>query len=104
MRIFPIQADQGRVFVFEVENIMLGRRGLRRLVRRIPGSEIKAFHGFREEFCEFDLDGIRFVALEPFNDNSRYLIAPKEPRWVPQVEVVRRAFEEARPVFGFLVG
>jgi hypothetical protein len=104
MRIFDLKDPDGRVFAFEVSSLMLGRRGVPRVVRTVPGAVVKAFHGMREEFCEFELDGVLFVAWEPWNDSSRFWIGTRPPRWVPQLEPVRQAFECARPIFGFLIG
>lgn len=48
---------------------------------------------FREQtFCEFEVEGVRFEAEEPYGDNSRYWIGPSPPRWVAQVGSVREAF------------
>jgi hypothetical protein len=48
---------------------------------------------FREEqFCEFEVEGQRFVIEEPYGDNSRYWIGPEPPAWCEQIGVVRDAF------------
>lgn len=100
MRVYDLKDDQGRVFAFEVPNLLLGRRGLARVVKSIPGARlIRApvlLSWFREEeFCEWELDGVRFVAWEPFGDNNRYWVGPTDPpAWHPQIETVRRAFVE----------
>ncbi len=84
---------------------MLGRRGVRRVVLRIPNARILSFRERAEEFCEFELDGTKFVAWEPWNDNSRFWIgskaAPATP--TPHLSKVREAFERARPALGFLL-
>jgi len=46
-----------------------------------------------EEFCEFEVDSEAFVAWEPFGDNSRYWIGPKDGKWNVQVDKVRAAFQ-----------
>src|SRR5262249_556173 len=111
-----IKGDDGKDSAFEVGNFHLGRRGLCRLVSRIPGCVVvRKPSRFRwsledeEEFCEFELDGVRFVAWEPYGDNSRDWVGPKSPegtppRWCPQVDRVREAFVQARPFLGFLFG
>jgi hypothetical protein len=45
-----------------------------------------------DEFCEFEIKGQKFVALEPFGDNSRYWIGPKPSKWCEQVAIVRSTF------------
>lgn len=105
MTIYDLKDDAGRVFAFEVDNSVLGRRGLCRVVSGIPGATllrepVKHFSWFREStFCEFELDGVRFSADEgPWGDDSRYWIGPDPPRFVPQVRVVRQAFVDHQPL------
>ena len=101
MTVFDIKDAEGRVFAFEITNSFRRRRGLCNLVARIPGCRLVKrpclLSWFREaEFCEFDIDGIRFVVEEPFGDNSRWWIGPRPPRWVPQIATVRQAFIDDR--------
>ncbi len=102
MKTFDLTDNEGRVFAFEIENSGIDRRRVCDLIRSIPGVESRREprrwrFSLDEEFCEFDLDGIRFVAWEPFGDNSRYWIGPKPPRWVSQIDTIRTAFQ-AYPV------
>jgi hypothetical protein len=98
MKVHDLIDKEGRVFAFEVNNVFLSRRRLCKLVRAIPEVVIHKAPGFRsyfkgdEEFCEFEIRGQKFVAWEPFGDNSRYWIGPKPPLWCEQVEIVRSAF------------
>ena len=97
MKVYDIRDPQDRIFAFEIENLGVGRRGVCRIVERIPGAKVtrrpKFLSWFREaEFCEFTVDGESFAAEEPWGDNSRYWIGPKPPRWVAQAEKVRDAF------------
>ena len=116
MKTYDFKDADGRVFAYEVDNFHLGRNGLCRLVTRIPGCIVARkpnwfrwpFRG-EDEFCEFELDGIRFVVWEPWGDNCRYWVGPKSeegssPKWCPQVERVREAFGRARPFLGLLFG
>ena len=114
MKTYELLDTDGRVYAFEVNNSGLGRKGVCRVVETIPDATIirrpKFLSWFREEvFCEFDVDGKTFVAWEPYGDNSRYWIGPEPPRWLPQTQSVRDAFELVRTsrVFrwlGFLLG
>ena len=113
MRTHDLKDGEGRVFAFEVDNCFLGRGGLCRLVARIPGCVVvrrpRRFRFAEDEFCEFELDGVRFLAWEPFGDNSRYWVGPKSdgttpPKWYPQIDRVRAAFRASRPVIGMLFG
>lgn len=54
-----------------------------------------------DEFCGFDLNGIRFVVWEPWGDSSRYWVGSDPPRWTPEVTRVREAFARSGP-FGLV--
>jgi len=103
VKTYDLKDGEGRVFAFEVSNVLVGRRGVCRIVRTIAGVRlIKEPRPWRlvadDEFCEFEVDGVRFVAYEPFGDSSRYWIGPKAPGWVAGLELVREAFARAAPV------
>jgi hypothetical protein len=94
MKVYDLKDAEGRVFAFEVDNIVLGRRGLCRVIRKIPGATllrqpVRFLSWFREsEFCEFEMNGVRFSADEgPWGDDSRYWVGPKPPdgclNWKP---------------------
>jgi hypothetical protein len=87
----------GRVLAFEVKNSTLGRRGVCKVLARIPGCRLvrtpKFLSWLREtEFGQCEIEGVTFVVEEPFGDNSRYCIGPQPPRWVSQIATVRQAF------------
>lgn len=97
MKTYPLYDEEDRLFAFEIGNTIIGRRGVCGIVQSIPGAKLlrtpKFLSWWREaEFCEFSLDGERFIAEEPFGDNSRYWVGPKPPRWLPQTEKVHEAF------------
>src|SRR2546427_2304472 len=94
MRVYDLKDETGRVFAFEVDNFWLGRRGVAAVVRTIPGARLSGPipTGYLDEFCEFELGGERFVAWEPFGDNSRYWIGPKPPVFSERTAAVRDAF------------
>jgi hypothetical protein len=99
MKVYDLIDKEGRVFAFEINNKFFGRMKLCKLVRSIPETQIlkaptyRSFHlKGEDEFCEFEISGQKFVAWEPYGDNSRYWIGPKPPLWCEQVEVIRSAF------------
>ena len=116
MKTYDLKDDQGHVYAFEVENILLTRGGLSRLVRRIPGCRVirrptpfmRWSSKENEEFCEFEVDGASFVAQESWGDNGRFWVGPKlaegqTPQWSASVDRVRTAFRRARPIFGMIL-
>ena len=97
MRTYDLKDEEGRVRAFEVDNIVLGRGGVAAVVGRLPGVRLirrpRILSWWREEeFCEFEVEGVHFVASEPFGDNSRYWIGPRPPMFVKQTAIVRAAF------------
>lgn len=101
MKVFEIlDSETGDLLAFEVRNLLVTRWGLARIVRGIPGATIVRvgpndwFPDDGERFA-FDLDDVTLVVMEPFADNSRLWIGPVPPRVVPQVKVVREAFERS---------
>jgi hypothetical protein len=95
MRVFEIRSEDDRLRGFEVENLWLSRRSVARIVQSIPGVRLiranSSWFG-RDDFCEFELNDVRFVAEEPFGDNSRYWIGSIEPNHDAEVRVVRDRF------------
>jgi len=102
VRVYDLHDAEGRFFAFEVDNLRLERGELCDLVRTIPGATVVREPRFlsywrEDEFCEFEVNGQRFKAEEPFGDNSRYWIGPEPPRWCAQLESVRQAFAAYNP-------
>ena len=100
MKIYDLHDKEGKAYAFEIDNVLLGRRGACRVVRSIPNANIlkepKLLSWHREEiFCEFELDGLRFQVWEPFGDNSRYWVGPESATETRQINVIRAAFEAA---------
>ena len=82
MRTWPITDNEGRVTAFEVSMIRIGLREIERLIRAIPGvSEVSRrplFTSPADVHLTFSYRSIGCVVWEPFGDNSRYWIGPKE--------------------------
>ena len=83
---------------------MLSRHGVPRIVSDIPGAQVvrKQEHfalSASDDFCEFIVDGKTFLAIEPFGDNSEFWVVTEPPEECPQIQVVRRAFEDHH-IFG----
>ena len=99
MKVYDILDDAGCVRAFEVSNLFLSRRRTCDIINGISGVEVT--RSLREAvFCSFTLDGQRFWAEEPWNDNSRYLIGPEGEERQPLISVVRSRFlDEKRFVF-----
>lgn len=96
MRIYPLSSAEGVPHAFEVDNLLLTRGQACKIAESIPGAVIiKRSRLFRDtdDFCEFKIGDDVFVIEEPFGDNSRYWVGPKDAKPSPSLEVVRNAFE-----------
>ncbi|MEH6543009.1 MAG: hypothetical protein V7721_03615 [Porticoccaceae bacterium] len=104
MQVFEDRNNIGQLRFFEVNNTFLGRRGVVRIIKRVPGVTItqtpKIFLSwFREsEFCKFKIGENEFTVGEPFGDNSRYWISG--PRQSEKLEDVASEFKQQRLPFG----
>ena len=93
-----ITNKEGKVVAFQVEHI--GRHTLcSLLVKLSPGVRIIRLpcflSWFRElDFCEFELEGITFVAKERPGLSSWIWVGTKPACWCPQIDVVRAAFQQ----------
>ena len=100
MKTYPLLNEEGKLYAFEVGNLMLSRRRATKIVEEIPGSTVirrpKWFSFSNQDiFCEFILNKVHFLIEEPYGDNSRYFIGKKESGWCPELEVVMKTFNNA---------
>ncbi len=97
MRVYEIRTDTGALHAIEVENIWVSRWAVARVVRALPGCTVTRWPRrwslwSDDEFCAFEINGVKFVAWEPFGDNSRFWIGPEEPGHPEETLLVRDAF------------
>ena len=102
MRTWPITDNEGRVTAFEVSMIRIGLREIERLIRAIPGvSEVSRrplFTSPSDVHLTFSYRGIACVVWEPFGDNSRYWIGPKEATdRAADVNAIETVFRDYKP-------
>ncbi len=100
MKIYEMRNDEGLDTGFEVSNLLLSRNRTCQIVRSIPGAKVlrepKSWSWRSEDaFLEFELGGERFLAIEPFGDNSRYWIVKEPPSQSMHLAAVKQAFRKA---------
>ena len=105
MKTWDVHDADGRIVAFEVPS-SIGRSGAQRVARRIPGAKFLAVDSSRPEgtFCEFEVEGVRFLFWEPFGDNSRFWIGSDPVRPTPELATVRSMFAATSwlaAIFGF---
>jgi hypothetical protein len=93
MQVRDMHNDAGVWTGFEVSNLTLTRRRACRIAVATPGSNLVRCESHaltwvrlvtlglwsEEVFCEFTVDGVPFMILEPFGDNDCYWIVVEEP-------------------------
>ena len=98
MKTWDLHNDAGTLTGFEVENHWLSRRRASRIAQTIPGSTVlrwpRRFSWNEDAFCAFSIDGVPFLIIEPFGDNSRYWVVAENPD-----PVARPLIERGREVF-----
>lgn len=106
MKVFDIEDSEGRALAIGVANVGISREGVVRILRSVPGVRIVAstrLYSRTDEFCEFEIAGVRFRAWEPSGDGSRYWIGTSPARFVEQFASVRAAFVRYVPPRGVTV-
>ena len=109
MKTTEIRNEQGTLTGFRVSNLFLSRHGIPKIVSRIPGAQIvRKQKRFRfsgpDDFCEFIVDGKKFLVIEPFGDNSEFWIVSEPPEECSQMKKVENAFVKHRVLFGLYAG
>jgi hypothetical protein len=83
MRVEDLHNDSGVLTGFQVSNALLGRRRACELASAVPGALVvrapRVFRSGGDDFCAFEVDGVPFLIIEPFGDNSRYWVVAAEP-------------------------
>jgi hypothetical protein len=100
MKIFDLTDGAGELIAFEVPSGLLGRAGACAVARAIPGVTMiregtSELFAREDDFCAFEVEGVRFIISEPFGDNSRFWVGPWPVRPVTQLPIVRAAFERS---------
>ena len=105
MKTFPVFDDNtGQQYGFEIENAYLVSRGVAELLKHVDGVSNVTLIGtyssgtdIRVKFC---YKGRDYSVIEPFGDNSRYLITPNSPLESPdEIAAIEAIFKSYKPSF-----
>jgi hypothetical protein len=102
MNTYEITDKDGTAFAFEIDNVYIGPRKIAKLLTSTDGvTKVKVRKPFdfgNENRLEFEYLGGNFVVWEPFGDNSRYWIGPKDAKErLPQIAAIERIFAKYKP-------
>lgn len=102
MEVYPITREDGKASpAFEIENLYIGTTAITRILKGVNGvTEIEIPRIFTRNdgvHVDFKFRGHPYIVWEPYGDNSRYWIGPKEdPLEQPADESLKKAFEKYR--------
>lgn len=102
MNTYEITNKDGTAFAFEIDNVYITPRKIGKLLTSTDGvtkGKVRKLFDFgNENRLEFEYLGGNFVVWEPFGDNSRYWIGPKDAEErLPQIAAIERIFEKYKP-------
>jgi hypothetical protein len=102
MNTYEITDKDGTAFAFENENVYITPRKIAKLFTSTGGvTKVrirKLLDSGNENRLEFEYLGGNFVVWEPYGDNSRYWIGPKDAKErLPQIAAIERIFEKYKP-------
>ena len=97
MKTYPILKDDGTMRGFEITSAWVTFRPLYKILRSIDGVTDVRRQRFNEDHLVFNYYGEPFLVNEPFGDNSRYWIGPKDPdNSQHDMNPIHKAFQQYR--------
>lgn len=104
MEIYPLTDRDGRVFAFEIDTAYIGIRQIATLLRAVHGvSDLRIRRLFSlpsDVHIEFCFKGENYIVWEPFADNSRYWIGPKNDDYTQiDIQEIADAFQQYHAPF-----
>ena len=100
MRTWDAHTEDGHLTGFEIGNLFIWRSGVVRLLKRMPGVEITKYPKFfsmsDDDFVHFRYRDEDYLVIEPYGDNSRFLIVAEHESGRPHVPDIRAWFKRHR--------
>ena len=99
MKIVRLINDHNQFRCFEVDNRLISRDGVARVVSKLEGVSIIHSPNFYDDevFCKFTYKGFSFKMTEPYGDSSVYdVIAPEHAH--KELEEIAKHFEQSEPI------
>lgn len=102
MKTWPIKGEKNQVFAFEIKNVSIGVSSMADLLKTVPEvsavSVRKLFSKSSDVHIEFFYCGHELMVWEPFGDNSRYWIGPRDDDGEkPDIEKLEKVFQGYQP-------
>src|ERR1700730_8283423 len=80
MKTYPIRKPDGSLHGFEIRNTSISMGAIRRILDSVDGVSNLNRQWRSEDRLTFVFRGAPWVVHEPFGDNSRYWIGPREAK------------------------
>jgi hypothetical protein len=102
METFPLTKNGERAIAFEIENVYVSCRSIVYLLKQTDGvTDVHlrgSFASSEDIRIEFKYFGLDYIVWEPFGDNSRYWIGPKNrEEGIADVTGLEGAFKRYQP-------
>ena len=101
-------SENGHFYAFEIDNAYIGLKQIEALLSSVEGvKDVGGYKLFKTDDVriEFHYFEQPFVVWEPFGDNSRYWIGPKDERLSVNLDKLESAFSRYKPnVFRKILG
>jgi hypothetical protein len=103
MQTYPILNTSGELYAFEIDLLLISASTVGRLMRSKLGATItprpRKFYSNNDVRLGFVLQGVHFIVVEPFGDNSRYWVGPyaEDGARNPLIDQVHELLKEYRP-------
>jgi hypothetical protein len=94
MKTYPILKKDGSLHAFEITSAWLTFRPIYKVLRSVQGVNDIKRNWFDEDRILFNSLGVPFVVNEPWSDNSRYWIGPRDPETsTADISTLHQAFK-----------
>jgi hypothetical protein len=77
---YPLRSSDGSLHAFEIGNAFISMGAIRRILRSVDGVTSIERQFRSDDRLTFRFNGVPCVVYEPWGDNSRYLIGPREAK------------------------
>jgi len=101
LKTYPIRRSDGFLHAFEIGNAFISMGAIRRILSSVDGVSSIRRQPRSDDRLAFNVNGVPWVVHEPWGDNSRYWIGPRDPQHHSfDVNRIHEAFAQYRsPLF-----
>lgn len=97
MKTYTLKNDDGEITGFEIPNSFISSKSIARFIEKATGSEIisvRKMFSPSDVHVNFVYENIEFEVCEPFGDNSRLWVYPKDKLKSKAIQSLKRKVSE----------